>query len=246
VWSLTCVQRIGYRQGGPAGYGLRRQLVDQQGVAQGLLGRGEHKSIATDRVILVRGPDEEIAIVREVYRRFVEVGESETEIALDLNARGIRTDLGREWTRGTVHELLINEKYIGNNVWARTSCKLKGEHVENAPEDWVRANGVFDAIIPDPMFDAAQAIIAKRSEKLSDDQMLEALSQVFAQRGFLSGLIIDEAEDCPSSSVFRSRFGSLLSRSPTRALHRIRGLHTVSVTAGAWKLGAEPRSVVMT
>ncbi|MBA4079898.1 MAG: recombinase family protein, partial [Erythrobacter sp.] len=112
--------------------------------------------------------------------------------------------------RGTVHQLLINEKYIGNNVWARTSCKLKGEHVENAPEDWVRANGVFDAIIPAPMFDAAQTLIAKRSEKLSDDQMLAALSQIFAQRGFLSGLIIDEANDCPSSSAFRSRFGSLL------------------------------------
>lgn len=202
--------RLGYRQGGPAGFGLRRQLVDQQGVVKGLLGRGEHKSIATDRVILVQGPDEEIAIVREVYRRFVEQGESETEIALDLNARGVRTDLGREWTRGTVHQLLINEKYIGNNVWARTSCKLKGEHVENAPEDWVRANGVFDAIIPAPMFHAAQALIAKRSEKLSDDQMLAALSQIFAQRGFLSGLIIDEAEHCPSSSAFRSRFGSLL------------------------------------
>jgi DNA invertase Pin-like site-specific DNA recombinase len=202
--------RLGYRQGGPAGFGLRRQLVDQRGEAKGLLGRGEHKSIATDRVILVRGTDEEISIVREIYRRFVNDGESETEIALDLNTRGVRTDLGREWTRGTVHQLLINEKYIGNNVWARTSCKLKGEHVENAPEDWVRANGVFDAIIPAPMFEAAQAIIAKRSEKLSDDQMLEALSQIFARRGFLSGLIIDEAEDCPSSSAFRSRFGSLL------------------------------------
>lgn len=202
--------RLGYRQGGPAGYGLRRQLVDQQGVAKSLLDRGEHKSIATDRVILVRGPDEEIAIVREVYRRFIEAGESEAEIALDLNARGVCTDLGREWTRGTVHQLLINEKYIGNNVWARTSCKLKGEHVENAPEDWVRANGVFDAIIPAPMFGAAQTLIAKRSEKLSDDQMLAALSQIFAQRGFLSGLIIDEANDCPSSSAFRSRFGSLL------------------------------------
>lgn len=202
--------RLGYRQGGPAGFGLRRQLVDQSGEAKGVLGRGEHKSIATDRVILVPGPDEEIAIVREVYLRFVEKGESETEIALDLNARGVRTDLGREWTRGTVHQLLINEKYVGNNVWARTSCKLKGEHVENAPEDWVRANGVFDAIIPAAMFDAAQAIIAKRSEKLSDDQMLEALSQIFAKRGFLSGLIIDEADGCPSSSAFRSRFGSLL------------------------------------
>ena len=127
--------RLGYRQGGAAGYGLRRLLVDQNRNAKSTLNRVEHKSIATDRVILVPGPAEEIAVVREVYRRFVEDGDGEAQIALDLNARRIRTDLGRAWTRGTVHQLLINEKYIGNNVWARTSFKLKGEHVENAPEN---------------------------------------------------------------------------------------------------------------
>src|SRR5260370_15793963 len=39
---------LGYRQGGPAGYGLRRQLIDQNGLAQAELVRGEHKSIQTD------------------------------------------------------------------------------------------------------------------------------------------------------------------------------------------------------
>lgn len=202
--------RLGYRQGGAAGYGLRRLLVDQNGNAKSTLNRGEHKSIATDRVILVPGPAEEIAVVREVYRRFVEDGDGEAQIALDLNARRIRTDLGRAWTRGTVHQLLINEKYIGNNVWARTSFKLKGEHVENAPENWIRADGAFEPIVELAMFEAAQAIIARRSQMLSDEQMLAALSQIFAQRGYLSGLIIDEAEDCPSRSAFRTRFGSLL------------------------------------
>lgn len=202
--------RLGYRQGGAAGYGLRRLLVDQNGDAKGMLERGEHKSIATDRVILVPGPQEEIEVVREVYRRFVEDGDSEARIALDLNARRIRTDLGRAWTRGTVHQLLINEKYIGNNVWARTSFKLKGEHVENAPKDWIRADGAFEPIVELAMFEVAQAIVARRSETLSDEQMLTALSKILTQCGYLSGLIIDEAEDCPSSSAFRSRFGSLL------------------------------------
>jgi DNA invertase Pin-like site-specific DNA recombinase len=40
---------LGYRQGGPAGFGLRRMLRDQKGDAKGLLARGEHKSIQTDR-----------------------------------------------------------------------------------------------------------------------------------------------------------------------------------------------------
>ncbi|MEZ5654929.1 MAG: recombinase family protein [Sphingobium sp.] len=202
--------RLGFRQGGPAGFGLRRMLVDQSGTEKGLLDRGEHKSIATDRVILVPGPDDEIEVVRNVYQQFVEQGRSEQEIADQLNEKGIATDLGRPWTRGSVHQLLINEKYIGNNVWGRTSCKLKGNHIHNVPGEWIRADGAFTGIISPTQFEAAQTIIRERSIRLGDDEMLELLAQVFERNGYLSGLIIDETENCPSSSSFRHRFGSLL------------------------------------
>jgi DNA invertase Pin-like site-specific DNA recombinase len=52
---------LGFRQGGPAGYGLRRVLVDQHGSSKAELTRGEHKSLQTDRVILMPGPDDEVA-----------------------------------------------------------------------------------------------------------------------------------------------------------------------------------------
>ena len=56
------------------------------------------------------------------------------EIAEILNARGVRTDFGRKWNRATVHRILTNEKYIGNNVYHRTSFKLKRRHVRNGDE----------------------------------------------------------------------------------------------------------------
>jgi DNA invertase Pin-like site-specific DNA recombinase len=202
--------RLGYRQGGAAGFGLRRLLVDQAGEAKTTLDRGEQKSIATDRVILVPGPDDEVDVVRDVYRQFVEEGRSEREIAGQLNKRKILTDLGRPWTRGSVHQLLINEKYIGNNVWARTSFKLKGAHVQNAPGEWVRSDGAFVGIVDPDLFARARAIISARSDRLTDDRMLELLAQILERRGYLSGIIIDEVDDSPSSSAFRSRFGSLL------------------------------------
>lgn len=202
--------RLGFRQGGAAGYGLRRVLVDQSGAAKGVLDRGQQKSIATDRVILVPGPDEEVDVVREVYRLFVEHGRSESQIAAELNRQGILTDLDRTWTRGSVHQLLINEKYIGNNVWGRTSFKLKTAHVQNAPEDWVRSDGAFAGIVEASLYERAQEIINARSDRLTDDRMLELLAQIFERRGCLSGLIIDEVEGCPSSGAFRTRFGSLL------------------------------------
>jgi DNA invertase Pin-like site-specific DNA recombinase len=86
---------LGYRQGGMAGYGLRRMRIDQNGVPQGTLLFGEYKSLQTDRVILVPGPEEEIETVGWMYRQFVDGGKVESEIAAQLNERGIATDLGQ-------------------------------------------------------------------------------------------------------------------------------------------------------
>ncbi|WP_176082295.1 recombinase family protein, partial [Edwardsiella tarda] len=80
-------------------------------------------------------------------RLFVDEGRSEGEIAQRLNARGILTDRSRPWTRGAVHQVLINEKYIGNNVWNRTSFKLKQARTRNDPENWVRADGTHPPIV---------------------------------------------------------------------------------------------------
>lgn len=201
---------LGYRQGGPAGFGLRRTLVDQSGTIKGELVRGEHKSIQTDRVILAPGPDEEVEVVRYIYRSFVHENRGELELANDLNDRGIVTDLGRPWTRGTVHQILINEKYIGHNVWNRISFKLKKHRVHNDPGMWIRAESVFQGIVDHGLYGAAQSIIAARSFRLSDEEMLGRLKELFQKQGALSGLVIDEEDGLPSSSTFRSRFGSLL------------------------------------
>jgi DNA invertase Pin-like site-specific DNA recombinase len=200
----------GFRQGGPAGYGLRRRLIDQAGIAKGELTRGEHKSIQTDRVVLVPGPPEEVDTVRWMYQSFVTRRTPEREIADLLNRRGLTTDLGRPWTRGTVHQVLINEKYIGNNVWNRGSFKLKKKRVRNNPDMWIRAEGAFEPIVDRSLFEAAQAIIRERSHNLSNEEMLGALQRLLQDRGHLSGLIIDENERLPSSSAYQSRFGSLL------------------------------------
>ena len=145
-----------------------------------------------------------------MYRAFVEEGKPEREIAALLNERGIKTDLGRLWTRGTVHQVLTNEKYVGNNVWNRVSFKLKKKRVRNSPDMWIRAEGVFEPIVDRHLFEAAQAIIRARSQRATNEEMLDGLRRLFETRGYLSGLIIDEQDDLPSSSAFQHRFGSLL------------------------------------
>src|SRR5271157_5359537 len=199
----------GFRQGGPAGYGLRRQLVDQDRHPKEILARGVHKSIQTDRVILVPGPEPEVQVVRQIYDRFTQGPSTEREIAAWLNGRGLVTDLGRPWTRGTVHQILTNPKYGGANVYNRRSFKLKRKRVVNPPEMWIRCDDAFTPIVPVEQFKRALAIIESRHTHLTDEQLLERLRDLLARIGELSGILIDETEDMPSSAVYQRRFGGL-------------------------------------
>ncbi|GHT90057.1 serine recombinase [Betaproteobacteria bacterium] len=201
---------LGIRQGGPAGYGLRRVLVDQSGSVKGQLARGEQKSLQTDRVILQPGPDAEVSVVNQIYRWFVEENLFESEIAQRLNAQGQLTDLGRKWTRATIREVLSNEKYIGNNVCNRRSFKLKKVRVVNQPEMWIRKEGAFEGIVSPELFYTAHGILRERARRFSDEELIEKLRLLFQQHGYLSGLIINEAEGMPSAAAYAHRFGSLV------------------------------------
>ncbi len=201
--------QLGFKQGGCAGYGLRRMLVDATGAEKGLLKTGERKSLQTDRVLLVPGPAEEQAVVREIYHAFVEEGKFKSTIAADLNRRQIRTDLGRSWTFDTIHQVLTNEKYIGNNLYYRTSNKLGRKTVVNPPEAWIRVNGAFAPIVDGALFARAQKIIGIRAQRFSDDAMISGLQAILSRHGRLSGVLIDQQEQLPCSDSFRQRFGSL-------------------------------------
>ncbi len=201
---------LGYRQGGAAGYGLRRVLIDEHGTPKGELSRGDQKSLQTDRVILMPGPEEEQRVVQRMYEMFVNEGRSEREIAEVLNAEEHRTDLGRPWTRATVHQVLTNEKYIGNNVFNKRSFKLRQRRVVNPRDMWIRAEGAHPALVDKALFLRAREIVDARSRQFSDEELLDALRTVLKRQGTLSGLIIDEERGLPSSSAYRSRFGSLL------------------------------------
>ncbi|MEZ2354861.1 recombinase family protein [Caballeronia sp. RCC_10] len=201
---------MGFRQGGLAGFGLTRVLLDQSGLVKSELARGERKSLQTDRVVLVPGPESETRIVRLMYQWFIEESLTEAHIAGRLNAMNVRTDLDRVWTKATVHEILANQKYIGNNIYNRVSFKLKKLRVANPPEMWIRKDGAFESVVPPDVFYMAQGILRARARRYSNEELLERLRQLYKSRGFLSGIVIDEAEGMPSSSVYSFRFGSLV------------------------------------
>jgi hypothetical protein len=73
-------------------------------------------------------------------------------------------------------------------------------HFDNSPEMWVRKEGAFKVILPLELFLKAQEIIIPRSARLTDDELLDHLKRFYVDAGQLSGMLIDQTPDMPSSS----------------------------------------------
>ena len=206
---LCRVFRMGYRHGGWAGFGFRRQLLDREGKVKGILRNGEQKSIQSDRVILIPGPDEELSIIREIFTLFTVEFLYETRIARLLNGRGIKTDRGLEWSRGGVHGVLTDSKFIGTTIYNRKSFKLSEKLVENPADMWIRREDAHGAIIPLAQFAKAQEIIRARSTRTTDENLLASLRGLWAKHGKLSVRLIRADESMPCVALYSKRFQSL-------------------------------------
>lgn len=201
---------MGYRQGGLAGYGLQRRLIDQNGQPKGVLQKGEAKALQTDRVILEPGDPTEVETVRLIFRMFVEFRITEVRIARRLNAQGSTYTSGKPWNGVRVHGILKSPKYAGHNVFNRSSFRLRKRRVFNGPDQWVRADGAFKPIVSSEVFDDAQSIMAARNRRISKDDMLEQLKLVLESQGELSEAIINSYDMIRSSGTYKKHFGGLV------------------------------------
>ena len=101
---------------------------------------------------------EQAKIVQEIFQRFND-GESMGSIAVDLNARNIKGVLGGEWCPPRIHDVVTNEKYLGNALLQKTFVNnhLEKKQVKNRGElPQYYAEGTHDAIIDPATFAIAQ------------------------------------------------------------------------------------------
>jgi len=200
---------LGFRQGGSAGIGLRRCLVDACGNRRGILAAGEYKSIATDRVTLVPGPLQEVAIVRRIYEDYVERDKGRVAIAAALNREGVKSENGRPWNKDVVKRVLISEKYVGDRVWRRSSFKLQIARRHNSTETWARFEGAFEGIISRATFERAQKVRIARAVRITDDQVVARLGKIHRKHGIITARLI-RADGFIGVAGVRKRFGSLI------------------------------------
>jgi DNA invertase Pin-like site-specific DNA recombinase len=203
----------GFLQGGIAGYGLRRMLVDGHGQTKGLLPPGAAKSFRTDRVVLVPGPQEEVDVIRRIFDLFVNKHMFKRRIAQLLNREGIPFSGGRQWNEHHVRFLLSNERYTGTLVFGKTSSLLrlgKGHgRVRSPPGTVIHGSAGYPPLVSPEIFAAANEPKSKPGWWYSDAALLEALNRLRRQHGYLSHRLIETTTGLPSPQTYRKRFGTL-------------------------------------
>jgi DNA invertase Pin-like site-specific DNA recombinase len=201
--------RMGFRQGGPPGYGLRRMLLASDSRPSRILEHGEGKGL-TDRVILVPGPEEEVSVVREIFQLFTKERKSLKEIPRILNGRGTPFLNGVEWDHQDVRRILTGCKYTGCLVYGRKTESFGAKATLTPRAKWVINSTAFEPIVSQSMFDEAQRIIASWTINKTDGEILDGIRGLLRTKGRLSAGIIQTSRDVPCLTTLNRRFGGLL------------------------------------
>ena len=199
---------LGFHQGGPPNFGLRRFLVDTTNQPKMLLKHGEAKSLHGDRVILVKGPDDETETVREIFKLFTVERMPHKQIARHLNKKGLRNRRGNPWTNFNINNMLRNEKYAGTFVYGQTSWPMLGGRTENPPERWVRVENKIEPVVNRETFEAAQRLL-KDGWTYTDNELLDFLTAAWCFNGYLSAPRLNKNKFSPTPVTYRERFGTL-------------------------------------
>jgi DNA invertase Pin-like site-specific DNA recombinase len=205
------VSESGFRTGGEPGYGLRRMLVSGSREPRFELKSGERKSLQSDRVVLVPGPESEVACVKDIYRMFVEEGKWPKAIAAELREKGIPYfgHKKKDWYPEAVSRILKNPKYCGCSVFGQSSFILRTSRTHYPQDRWTVTRGAWEGLVDQQTFDRVQAIFKSQTFHKADSELLAVLRGLLNERGRLSERLVNESRDLPSVRPFTRRFGSL-------------------------------------
>jgi len=204
---------LGFRQGALPGYGLRRLLVSADKTPKQLLALGERKNLSTDRIILVPGPTYEVRCVQEIYQMFIQERMTFAEIARRLNRRRTKYVEGSEWNPSVVRTILTHPKYVGCNIYGRSTRRLYTPEKRKPRTEWTVTPGAFEPVVDPTTYAKVQQRIEGTKSRLprnrSDKELLDALRAIQAKYGRITVDLIKQTTETPSTITYRKRFGTL-------------------------------------
>lgn len=201
---------LGYKQSTVTSFAINRLLVGPAGEPKGVLGPGQQKAVADDRVLIARGSEDEVRAVKTIFRMFVKDHQTIRVIAAHLTESGAPLYGGQPWNTVRVRTVLRNPLYAGTYVFGKTQRILRGCRTRLPPEIWTKTE-VLAPIVPKVTFGLAQQKLdAHRPGQLYDEEaMLHHLRRILKKHGYLSEKLIKDSPGLASPTIYRRKFGSL-------------------------------------
>lgn len=104
----------------------------------------------------------EAIIIQKIFRMYAD-GYSYQDICNDLNRHGLRTRIGKPFSKNSLHDILSNERYRGiyifNQAYKKSKRKLKDEC------DIIKIPGGIPAIIDDEIFERVRKRMKNQAAK---------------------------------------------------------------------------------
>jgi DNA invertase Pin-like site-specific DNA recombinase len=198
--------RLGFRQGGPPGYGFRRQLLGDDGQTTRVLKAGQYKGVHTDRITTAYGPPEEQELIRRIFDLFIQL-RSFRAVAARLNAEGVSTDTGARWEGKRIGFIIRNSLCIGQYTYNKRSRPLRQAPIARPPDQWVRVD-VMAPMIDKRLFERANRLADGPRHRFSDRELLSALRRHRRRFGEITPKSVQDDPSMPHSATYYARFGS--------------------------------------
>jgi len=198
---------LGFWQGGPAPFGMVRQLIDENGQLKEKLRFGDWKSITRYRTILGLGPLEDVETIQLAFDLYTKEGKTSNQVAEILN-QGKHLCGTRPWTGKRLRTLFTNAGYKGAYAYCKTNRK---DHLYRAvePEKWLMREQAFPRMVSDLQWAQARDRVREETKVLEDSELLEALKRLWKREGTITARLINAARDMPTVQAYHNHFGGI-------------------------------------
>lgn len=122
----------------------------------------------SERIVLVPGDPQRVAVVREVFRQYFIEGWGYNRIARMLNDRGTPSPTGKLWSQQIVRTILLNPIYRGEGLTNLRSVGMYFERGKDRPLEVEQSNDLTDGGKPRRRIRDRQHWLTVPEERLAD------------------------------------------------------------------------------
>lgn len=126
--------------------------------------------------------EEEAAVIRQIYKWYIQDGYGTARISGFLNERGLKTKRNCQWSQNAVCRILTNELYTGKIINGKQEVTdfLTGQRKEKDETDWMVVERPELRIIEPETFEQAQQTMQARGKAFRVDKERQSNKYLFS------------------------------------------------------------------